>query len=166
MTQLEIDRHVLHRGGTWAIGAAAGYYRATAASLSADLQMRTGDETSLRLIPLSLGLVYRADMLRDRVGSPLVPYAKAGLDCTLWRMADTAGSDSSGRTFGWHAAAGVTLDLSFLDTEAAMSMDREAGVNQTALFFEVVRYDLTGFGSGSALHVGDTTWFAGLMLEL
>ena len=45
-------------------------------------------------------------------------------------------------------------------------MDREAGVNQTALFFEVVRYDLSGFGSGSALRVGDTTWFAGLMLEL
>ena len=166
MTQLEIDRHILHRGGTWAIGAAVGYYRATAASLAADLQTRTGDETSLRLIPLSLGLVYRADMLRDRVGSPVVPYAKAGLDCTLWRMADTAGSDSSGRTFGWHAAAGVTLDLSFLDPEGARSLDREAGVNQTALFFEVVRYDLSGFGSGSALRVGDTTWFAGLMLEL
>jgi len=45
-------------------------------------------------------------------------------------------------------------------------MDRESGVNQTALFFEVTRYDLDGFGSGAALHVGDTTWFAGLMLEL
>jgi len=166
MTQLEIDRHLLHRGGTWALGVSAGYYRATAASLSADLQTRTGDETSLRLIPLSAGLVYRADVLRDRVGSPVVPYAKVGLDCTLWRMTDTAGSDSSGRTFGWHAAAGLSLDLSFIDQEASRSMDREAGVNQTALFFEVVRYDLAGFGSDSALHVGDTTWFAGVMLEL
>ena len=45
-------------------------------------------------------------------------------------------------------------------------MDRESGVNQTAIFFEVARYALDNFGSSSALHVGDTTWFAGLMLEL
>jgi hypothetical protein len=166
MTQLEIDRHLLHRGGTWALGVSAGYYRVTAASLSADLQTRTGDETALRLIPLSAAIVYRADMLRERYGSPVVPYAKVGLDCTLWQMSDTSQASASGRTFGWHSAAGVTLNLSFIDPESAQSMDREAGVNQTAVFFEVVRYDIAGFGSDSALHVGDTTWFAGLMLEL
>jgi hypothetical protein len=81
-------------------------------------------------------------------------------------MSDTSQADINGRTLGWHAAAGVTLDLSPLDPGAAGEMDRETGVNQTALFFEVTRYRLDGFGSGSALHVGDTTWFGGLMLEL
>jgi hypothetical protein len=166
MTQLEIDRQLSHRAGTWAVGVGVGYFNVTAAALSQDLQSRTGDDTGLRLIPLSSVLVYRADTLRERWGSPLVPYAKAGLDCTLWQISDTSQADRNGRTLGWHAAAGVTLDLSPLDPEAAADMDRESGVNQTALFFEVARYSLDGFGSGSALHVGDTTWFAGLMLEL
>jgi MYXO-CTERM domain-containing protein len=166
MMQLEIDRQLLHRAGTWALGLGVGYFHATAAALAADLTTPSGDETGLRLIPLSAALVYRADGLRERFGSPLIPYAKAGLDCTLWSMSDTSEASTSGRTFGWHAAAGVTLDLSVLDPEAARTMDRESGVNQTAVFFEVARFALDGFGSGSVLHVGDTTWFAGLMLEL
>ena len=63
--QIEVDRHVSHRGGTWAIGANAGYMHASAAALAADLITRTGDETSLTLLPLSLSLVYRADVLRS-----------------------------------------------------------------------------------------------------
>jgi len=166
MMQLEIDRQLSHRGGTWALGVGAGYFNVTAAALSENLQTRSGDQTGLRLIPLTAVMVYRADMLRERWGSPVVPYAKAGLDCTLWRMSDTSQANINGRTLGWHAAAGVTIDLSPLDPEAAGEMDRETGVNQTAVFFEVARYSLDGFGSSNALHVGDTTWFAGLMLEL
>jgi len=166
MTQLEIDHHFSHRGGTWAGGIGFGYYNVTAAALTADLQKRAGDETGLRLIPLSATLVYRADTLRARLGSPLVPYAKAGLDCTLWRISDTSQADINGRTLGWHAAAGVSVDLSPLDPEAAEELRRESGVNQIALFVEGALYRLDGFGSTRALHVGDTTWFAGLMLEL
>ncbi len=166
MMQLEIDRQVLHRGGTLAVGVGVGYFRATAASLAADLKTRTGDQTGLRLIPLSASLVYRADTLRERFGSPLVPYAKAGLDCALWRASNTARPSTDGKTLGWHAAAGVTLDLAFVDPESARTLDRDTGVNQIAVFFEVARAALDGLGSGAALHVGDTTWFAGLMLEL
>jgi len=166
MMQLELDRQLSHRAGTWSVGLGAGYYRASAAALSGDLKARSGDETALRLIPLSAALVYRADGLRQRWGSPVVPYAKLGLDCTLWHASDTSQANVDGRTFGWHTAAGVAIDLSPLDPEAARAMDRESGVNQTAVFLEVARYSLDGFGSGAALHVGDTTWFAGLMLEL
>jgi MYXO-CTERM domain-containing protein len=165
MMQLEIDRQLLHRAGTWSVGLGVGYYKASAAALAADLTTPSGDETALRLIPLSAALVYRADWLRARYGSPLVPYGKLGLDCTLWHASDTSQASTDGRTFGWHAAAGLSLDLASLDPEAARAMDRESGVNQTAVFFEVARYSLDGFGSGSVLHVGDTTWFGGLMLE-
>ena len=148
------------------MGVSVGYSNTSGAALASDMTPPSGDESGLRLIPLSASLVYRADVLRQRYGSLLVPYAKAGLDCTLWRMSDTAEPNLDGRTFGWHAAAGVSLDVSFLDPEAARTMDRESGVNQTAIFFEVAHYGLDNFGSGSALHLGDTTWFAGLMLEL
>ena len=144
MMQLEIDRHVSHRAGTWAVGVGVGYFNVTAAALSGDLQARSGDQTGLRLIPLSAALVYRADVLRERLGSPLVPYAKAGLDCTLWRISDTSQADLNGRTLGWHAAAGITFDLAPLDPESAGELDRESGVNQTALFVEVARYRLDG----------------------
>jgi hypothetical protein len=165
MTELEIDRVFLRRlAGTWAVGVGAGYFRATGAAVAADLKTPSGDQTGLRLIPLSAALVYRADTLRTRYGSPLVPYAKLGLDCTLWQMSDTSKAATNGRTFGWHGAVGVSLDLSFLDPEASRMMDKESGINQTALFFEGARYSLDGFGSGTALHVGDTTWFGGLML--
>jgi MYXO-CTERM domain-containing protein len=167
MMQLEVDRQLVKlAGGTWALGLGAGYMRAKGAALAADLTTASGDETALRLIPLSAALVYRAEALHDRFGSPLVPYAKLGLDCTLWQMSDSSQPSRDGRTFGWHAAAGVALDLSFLDPESAREMDRESGVNGAAVFFEVARYDLDGFGGGSALHVGDTTWFAGLKLGL
>jgi hypothetical protein len=166
LSVIELDRHVSHRGGTWAIGVASGYYRVSAASLSADRTMRTGDQTALRLIPLSLSAVYRADILRERFGFPIIPYAKLGVDCMLWSITDTSTSGGmSGRTFGWHAAGGVSLDLSFLDPDAARTMDIESGVNQFALFFEYARYSLDGFGSSQALHVGDTTWFVGAMFE-
>jgi hypothetical protein len=167
MSQVELDRELYHRGGTWAVGVGAGIYRASAASLAADLVTRTGDDTSLRLIPLSISAVYRADSLHQRTRFPLIPYAKLGLDCSLWSINDTAKTSSmSGATYGWHAAAGISLDLSFLDPDAAHTMDMETGVNQFGLFFEGAYYALDNFGSGSALHVGDTTWLAGLLLEL
>lgn len=165
--QVEVDRHLSHRYGTWAIGANAGYMRASAAALAEDLTTRTGDETSLTLLPLSLSLVYRADFLRPNEGVGLIPYAKAGLDCTFWRIADTARSGTTdGKTLGWHGALGVSLDLASFDPDAARVMDRESGVNQTAIFLEVARYALDGFGSSSVLHVGDTTWMGGLMFEM
>jgi hypothetical protein len=166
MMQLEIDRQLTHAGGTWAVAAAVGYYHATAAALAADLTTRSGDETGLRLVPLAVSLVYRADLLRERLGSPLVPYAKAGLDCAFWQATRTSHANASGQTLGWHAAAGVTLDLAAFDADASETMDRESGVNQTALFFEVARTRLDGFGSSTALRLGDTTWLAGLMIEM
>ncbi|HET6146967.1 MAG TPA: MXAN_2562 family outer membrane beta-barrel protein [Polyangia bacterium] len=167
MAGLELDRQVSHRGGTWAVGFGVGFYRAKAAALGADHLTRSGDETSFRIVPLSLRAVYRADGLRTRFGSPVIPYAKLGLGCALWSVSDTAKSGSiSGRTLGWNAAGGVTLDLSFLDPGGVRTMDQETGVNQFAIFFEVAHDALEGFGSSSVLRVGDTTWLGGLMLEM
>ena len=83
MTGLELDRQVSHRGGTWAIGFGVSQYRATAAALGADHVSRSGDQTSFRIIPLWLLAVYRADGLRTRFGSPVIPYAKRLARLTL-----------------------------------------------------------------------------------
>lgn len=167
MSRLELDRQVSHRWGTWGVGLGVGYFHVSAAALSADLQSRSGDQTSLRLIPIALSAVYRADMLRLRYRSPVVPYAKLGFDGALWHTSDTSASASTdGLSFGWHGAVGVSLDLSFIDRAGARNLDEDAGVNQMALFFELTHASLDGFGSLTTLHVGDTTWLAGLMIEL
>jgi hypothetical protein len=167
MSGLEVDRHLMHRGGTLALGLGVGYYHVSAQSLAADLMTRTGDQTALRLIPLSASLVFRADSFHQNAGIPFIPYAKLGLDCTLWSIADTAKpSSTDGHTFGWHAAAGLVMTLDFLDPDGAHALDQDAGINSTGIFFEVAHYGLNGLASGPELHVGDTTWLAGLMLEL
>ena len=167
MYGLEIDRQILHRGGTWALGLGFAVYRATASSLAGDLMTRTGDETSLTFYPLALQAVYRADFLHERYGSPVVPFAKLGLDCAIWSVSNTgSGSSTTGRTFGWNAAAGIALDLSFIDAEGMRTMDGETGVNGISLFGEVTHLGLDGFGSSSVLRLGDTTWVAGLMMEM
>ena len=96
MYGLEIDRQVLHRGGTWSVGFGFGFYRATASSLAADMITRTGDDTSLQFYPLALLAIYRADFLRERYSSPVVPYAKAGLDCAIWSVSNSGKSTSTG----------------------------------------------------------------------
>ena len=128
---------------------------------------RTGDETSLQFYPLALLAIYRADFLHERYSSPIVPYAKAGLDCAIWSVSNSGKSTSTrGRTFGWNASAGIALDLSFIDPEGMRTMDGETGVNGISLFGEFTYLGLNGFGSSSALRLGDMTWVAGLMMEM
>ena len=122
----------------------------------------------LGIIPLSLAAVYRADLLRTRLGSPLVPYAKLGLGCALWSVNDTS---AQALALGQYAGLerrrrcqpGFVIHRS---RRAAHTMDMETGVNQIAIFFEVRSQRSDGFGSSSVLRVGDTTWLGGLMLEM
>ena len=167
LSGLELDRQIFHRGGTWSVGFGLGFYRATASSLAADMTARTGDETSLQFYPLALLAIYRADFLHQRYSSPVVPYAKAGLDCAIWSVSNSGKSTSTrGRTFGWNASAGIALDLSFIDPEGMRTMDGETGVNGISLFGEFTYLGLNGFGASSALRLGDITWVAGLMMEM
>ena len=60
---------------------------------------------------------------------------------------------------------GLALRLDFLDPAAARGFDADAGVNHSYAFFELDTIRSSGLGSKNALHVGDNTWFAGLMFE-
>jgi hypothetical protein len=103
----------------------------------------------------------------------VVPYGKVGLSYTLWQITDANGdvarSDDGhkgrGGTPGWQAAGGVALLLDFIDPGSARALDSDTGVNHTYLFAEIGRYEASGLGRKNALHVGDTTWVAGLMFE-
>jgi hypothetical protein len=173
MFQLELDYQVLHLFGSAAVGAQVGYFKETANAFNVAGTERSGDRTALMLIPTAVQLVYRMDEGARRLGIPLVPYVKAGLSYTFWRITDANGdtakaddgSKGRGGTLGWQAAAGLALLLDFLDPASSRALDADTGVNHTYLFGEVARFAASGLGSKKALHVGDTTWVAGLMFE-
>jgi hypothetical protein len=161
---VELDRYLLRRFGIWGVGMRAGYYRATAAAFLNDGVTRSGDQTRLRLIPISLSLLYLANGLPGLRSVPLIPYAKLGLDGTVW-TASGSGEDSSqtGLSMGWHATAGLMLGLAWLGSSPINADDIAA---PCALFFEWSYAAINGLGLSHALHVGDSTWFAGIVFDI
>jgi len=164
MSELEVDRYLFHRFGTWGVGLRGGYYKVTGASFLADGITRSGDETALRLIPFALSALYRADRIPGLKRVPLIPYLKAGLDGVVWTASRTGGGASrTGFTPGLHVAAGVALGLNFLGMG---SINPGALADPCALFFEWDYAAIDGLGLGDTLHVGDSTWFAGITFDL
>jgi len=171
--QLEVDYQFFHRFGSAAVGAQLGYFREGAYAYNVAGTERTGDRTALTLLPVAVQLVYRMDVAARRWNVPFAPYVKAGLSYTMWQITDANGDvaraddgkKGRGGTPGWQAAAGVALLLDWIDPGSARALDSDTGVNHTYLFAEIGRYDASGLGRKNALHVGDTTWVAGLMFE-
>lgn len=175
---LEVDYEIFQRFGTLAIGGGIGYFRESAAafvgtSTGTSTGVRSSDETALRLIPFSLLAVYRFDLFAERWSVPVVPYAKAGFNYTLWKITDgngevatsVTGGRGSGGTLGWQATAGLAFQLDALDPVSMRELDSESGLNHMYLFAEWSRIDAGGLGLSNRLHVGDSTWSAGLLLE-
>jgi hypothetical protein len=180
MWEMEFDWEILQTFGTLAVGATIGYWKENGhACLSAQLQLdsnscvSSADNTSLRLIPFAALLVYRMDEIPKRWSVPLVPYAKLGLNYTIWTIVNgdgnvpdyPGGGRGQGGTPGWQGALGLSLQLDFIDSSAAHEFDSESGVNHTYAFFEMDYIDGSGLYRNNVLRVGDNTWFTGLMFE-
>ena len=179
MFQIELDwqiyRHVV--GGSVGVGASLGYFRENAAApfnaTDDPTAERSGDRSRLSLYPMALVGVYRADQLWRLWRIPLVPYGKLGLNYTFWNIYDgndlvaenPGGGRGRGGTWGWQAAAGLSLVLDIIDPGSARELDADTGINHTHLFFEYVKYEVSGLGQKNKLHVGDSTWLAGLLFE-
>ncbi len=164
MSEAEVDRYLGHPFGSWGLGLRIGYCKLTGTAFYTDGVTPSGDETGLRLIPFSLSALYRADGVPGLRVVPLIPYAKAGLDAVVWTATRTGDSAShTGVTLGWHVAAGMALGLSSLGL-GSVKAGEVAGPG--ALFFEWDYAAINGLGLGGELHVGDSTWVAGLMFDL
>jgi hypothetical protein len=164
MSEVELDRYLGHQFGSWGVGLRIGYQKVTGTAFFSDGITPSGDETSLRLVPFSLSALYKADGLPGLRVVPLVPYVKAGLDGVYWTETTTGGQAShNGFTPGWHVAAGIALGLNSLGTGA---IKQGAVAGPGSLFFEWDYAAINGLGMGSQLHVGDSTWCAGLMFDL
>jgi len=171
---LEFDWQLFRKFGSIGMGAGIGYFSVTGTAPSgANPGMASGDTSGFKVVPVSLSAIYRFDHFLETRDIPLVPFGKLGLDWAYWQITDgngeiavdMMGNSGRGGTLGWHAAAGLALVLDWLDPEAARDFDADLGVNHTALTFEYNHADISGLGRTGRLHVGDTTWTLGLLLE-
>lgn len=174
LIRTELDYQILHRYGSLGVGIGLGYFSVTGtAPVANGTGLPSGDQSQLKVVPLSLSAVYRFDYLLETHNIPLVPFGKLGLDWAYWQITDGNGNIADdgnggrgrGGTFGWHAAAGVALMLDFIDPDAARDFDQDLGVNHTGLTFEYYHSDISGLGQSGRLHVGDNNWTLGLVLE-
>ena len=181
MIKGELDVEIWRPFGTLAVGGVVGYYSASANTFkddgagtggSASGKERLVTETSINLVPVALLLIYRADFLYSMWRAPVIPYVKFGLNYTFWwitkgdeETATFGGTDAAGGTLGWQFNAGISLMLDVFEPKSAKNLDVEMGINHTYLFFEFAHVKADGFGAANVLHVGDTTWQAGLAFE-
>ena len=128
--------------------------------------MRSSDETGFTIIPLTLNGMWRFDQL-GAMGIPLVPYGKLGLVYDLWysnggngETSETTDGSASGGKLG-----GLGFVLDSLDRDMARSLAAESGIQHLYLFAEYLHASVSGF-EDAAIHLGDTTWMAGVAFEM
>jgi hypothetical protein len=207
--QGELDYQFFHRFGVLGVGISAGYHYRTAKSFGREPKSQlycqvqdngsggrryvptatevtyndciSDDEDKLNVVPMSVLLSYRFDVLDRRFGIPIIPYVKVGLAYYAWwfgnsssyvstiNTTDSNGQpktlDSSGGSLGLVVHPGLALNLSALDPSAARAIDQEVGLNRVTLFVELNYSWVNGFGRPRNLDLSDTSLSAGLGFE-
>nr|WP_255216436.1 MXAN_2562 family outer membrane beta-barrel protein [Pseudenhygromyxa sp. WMMC2535] len=178
LSVLGFEWQFINLGGPLSVGTTIGYFRDTADALLAEVDEDSetarapADEAVFHVIPMTLLLGYRFELLADRFHVPLVPYARGGIAYGFWvatkggsRTTNSAGEDSRGGSVGWQANLGLMLRMDFLERAVALDLDRLAGINHTYFFGEWQFSRLDGFGSETAMSVGDDTFTVGVAVE-
>ena len=144
----------------------------------------SAETTSLTIMPMHASLVLRIDELMRRTGIPLVPYGKAGAGFSFWRATTDAGTEQCsskssdpaaaaacatshngiGLTPSLHFALGGMIALNFIDPRSSARLDETTGIHHAYIFGEWYSDTLTL--SSKVMHVGASSWVAGLAVDL
>ncbi len=133
---------------------------------------RAVDSTTFHAIPTRLTATYRFDVLVERYGIPIAPYARLSFDRWWWWVTNGAGDTASdrgvsgsGATNGWSFTGGLAFLLDFIDPGLAREMDRDTGVNHVYLFADATHQSISDFGSGKSWDLSNDGWlFSGGLL--
>lgn len=157
-------------GGMVLFGGEVGYGQVSGSSLDPATGVAGADTTTFHMVPFALNFGYFLDTWGDTV--PLVPYAKVGLDYSIWWVTNGVGdtatyldSKGSGDTWGLHVSLGVRILLDFFAPKMATSFDGEAGVNNSYIFAEWFYGWDNDFASASSWQIGDSTAMFGLAFD-
>jgi hypothetical protein len=153
--------------GSLEAGIRTGFFRASAQALEITngeiTPNRSADKTTFNIIPTSLTLTYRFDLLADRFGVPLAPYGRLALERYNWWI--TGGSGKRGATNGYSFTGGLAFLLDFFDRGLARELDSDSGINHTYVFADVTKTKVDDFGSKKSWDLSDDrlSWSFGLM---
>lgn len=180
MAKVGFEWQFYNLGGPFLVGTSVGFFQDRADALlaspdpNANSVRSPADRVRFNVVPLSLDVGYRFEMLADRFRVPLVPYAKGGLAYGFWWSRggasgvteNDAGVKGRGGSIGWQASLGLMLRLDFLERGTARELDRATGINHTYIFGEYQFQGLDGFGGAlQKVSVGDDTFYLGLAIE-
>ena len=165
MFRLGFSRALMTRYGSLELGIRTGYFSESAKAFQQGTTTRSGVDTSFRIIPSSLALTYRLDLIPDRWGIPLAPYGRATFERYNWWTSTQGAPTEKGATNGWSVTGGIGFLLDFLDPMLARELDHDSGVNHTYVYFEVTKSKIDDFGSSKSWDLSDESmsYGAGLM---
>jgi hypothetical protein len=173
----EYDAQIWHGFGSFGLFGSASWGFVSGKGVAPE-GAETSDETTLSMVPLVLGAVYRFDVLAERYKIPFVLTGKLGVDYTVWWIRDGVdeitefGDGTGGKlpgyggTWGLHWAVGLHLLLDFFEPHTAKVFDNEMGVNNSYLFAEYVGYWVNDFGSSKSFDLSHNGVVFGLAFEL
>jgi hypothetical protein len=161
MFQVGVSRALLTYPGTLEVGIRSGYFRASGSAVKVDASGKAGttaspDPTTFNIVPTSLTLTYRFDLLADRWGIPFAPYGRVALERYNWWVTGSSGSmGKTGATNGYSATGGIAFLLDFLDSGLARELDADTGINHTYLFVDATKSWVKDFGSSKSWDLSD-----------
>jgi hypothetical protein len=155
MFRAGVSRALFTSAGALEVGFRTGYFRDADKGLQILNGQLTnekgGDPTTFNIIPTSLTLTYRFDVLAERLPIPLAPYGRVALERYNWWVTGSSGSMGKvGATNGYSATGGIAFLLDFFDPGLAREMDADTGINHTYLFADVTRSWVDDFGSSKS----------------
>jgi len=178
MPVLTFEWQFYHFGGPLGLGLQVGYARDRAAAPLADpvpgeSARSAADEVTFGVVPLTLLLSYRFELVADHYRVPLVPYFKIGPTYAFWWSRDGSGNIShngdgdtgSGGVWGLQLNAGGMLRLDFIERRESNHLKESTGIDHTYVFGEYQLSRIDNFGVGRSISVGDSTYFVGLAVE-
>ena len=175
---LSFEWQFYNLAGPFSIGTTVGFFQDKAQSLLAQPDdegnvRSSADRARFNIVPITLLLGYRFELLADEYRVPLVPYVRAGLGYGFWWSTggdgelskNSEGVKGRGGSLGWQANLGLMLRLDWISRETARNLDEVTGINHTYVFGEWQFSHLDGFGSDKRMAVGDDTFTVGLAVE-
>ena len=119
---------------------------------------RSGEKLQLYVIPTQLELNYRFDFLNEQV---VVPWLSAGGDYWLYREENEFAKRVQGDKKGWHAGAGLGIQLDRLEPDSMNDLEQDFGVENVFLELGVQRTSMSRAG----LDFSGWIYQAGLLFE-
>ncbi len=174
LTRASLGWHLINTVGVLSLDLGAGIGSVSADGFVAGTEQRAPEETSIRLLPLSVSLSYALDVFAEPLSFPLVPYVGGGADYVFWWMYNGAGDvattsdpkgEGKGGTWGYHGTVGLRLLLDVLAPDMAHAFDLDMGVNNSYLFAELLVTRIDRFGERNSLNLSAESFSFGIAFD-